>query len=44
MTANYDCPECDGRLRTKVRRLMFACKRCETVVVEVPTGKAVSHQ
>jgi len=36
MTANYGCPSCDGRLRTKVRRLMYACRRCGEVVVEIP--------
>lgn len=35
MTANYGCPECDHQLREKVRNLMFACRRCSTVVVEI---------
>jgi len=39
--ANYDCPQCDGPLREKVRQLMFACRACGEVVVEVPENKAV---
>lgn len=40
-SADYDCPECDGRLRTKVYRLMYTCRQCDEVVVEVPGERGV---
>jgi len=38
---DHKCPSCDGRLRERVRRLMFACQRCGEVVVDVPAGREV---
>jgi ribosomal protein L37AE/L43A len=41
MTADHACPTCDGRLRPRVRRLMYECRRCEEIVVEVGDGSRV---
>ena len=38
---DHKCPTCDGRLRPKVRRLMFVCRRCEEIVVDVPGDRRV---
>jgi ribosomal protein L37AE/L43A len=41
MTADYACPDCDGRLRPRVRRLMYECERCREIVIEVADATRV---
>jgi predicted nucleic acid-binding Zn ribbon protein len=34
-SADHACPDCDGRLRPQVPRLLYVCRRCSRRVVEV---------
>lgn len=42
MTANNHCVNCDRQVVEKVRGLMYACRSCGTVIVEIANNYEVN--